>query len=186
MNVTKEQIIQIMPNSADYVGKYLTYINGYADTFKINTPLRMAHFLAQVAHESNELRCTREIGDRNYFKKYDEGKLKNILGNVKDGDGYKYRGRGLIQITGRANYKEYQDSKYCRGNIMDEPQLLEQPLGAVKSAMWWWWKHDLNELADGNKFTKITKVINGGTYGLESRRKYLLRAKQAFNLNMKI
>lgn len=183
MNVTKEQILAIMPNAAKYVDKYLVYINGYADTFKIDTPLRMAHFLAQIAHESNELRYTKELGNKAYFVKYDNGKLKQMLGNLKDGDGYKYRGRGLIQITGRANYQAYQNSKYCRGNIMDEPQLLEQPLGAVKSAMWWWSKHGLNELADKDSFLAITKTINGGTNGLESRRKYLAKAKKALIKN---
>jgi putative chitinase len=182
MKVTREQIIQIMPNAEKYVDKYLVYINGYSELFKIETPIRMAHFLSQVAHESNELMYTKELGNKNYFVKYDHGQLKQLLGNLKDGDGYKYRGRGLIQITGRANYQAYQDSKYCRGNIMDEPQLLEQPLGAVKSAMWWWWKHDLNKLADKDNFTAITKTINGGTNGLESRRKFLVRAKKVFNI----
>lgn len=182
MKVTKEQILQIMPNAEKYVDKYLVYINGYSEVFHIDTPKRMAHFLAQVAHETNELRCVKELGNKAYFVKYDNGKLKKMLGNVKDGDGYKYRGRGLIQITGRANYKEYQDSKYCRGNIMDEPQLLEQPLGAVKSGMWWWWKHGLNELADSDSFLAITKTINGGTNGLESRRKFLVKAKLALNV----
>lgn len=182
MKVTREQIIQIMPNAEKYVDKYLVYINGYSELFKIETPIRMAHFLSQVAHESNELMYTKELGNKNYFVKYDHGQLKQLLGNLKDGDGYKYRGRGLIQITGRANYQAYQDSKYCRGNIMDAPQLLEQPLGAVKSAMWWWWKHDLNKLADKDNFTAITKTINGGTNGLESRRKFLVRAKKVFNI----
>lgn len=182
MKVTREQVIKIMPNAEKYVDKYLVYINGYADVFKIDTPKRMAHFLAQIAHESSELRYTKELGNENYFVKYDNGKLKQMLGNVKKGDGYKYRGRGLIQITGRANYQAYQDSKYCRGNIMDEPQLLEQPLGAVKSAMWWWWKHGLNALADSDSFLAITKVINGGTNGLESRRKFLVKAKVALNV----
>lgn len=182
MKVTREQIIKIMPNAEKYVDKYLVYINGYADVFKIDTPKRMAHFLAQVAHESSELRYTKELGNENYFVKYENGKLKQMLGNVKRGDGYKYRGRGLIQITGRANYQAYQDSKHCRGNIMDDPQLLEQPLGAVKSAMWWWWKHGLNELADSNSFLAITKIINGGTNGLESRRKFLVKAEVALNV----
>lgn len=183
MKVTKEQILEIMPNAAKYVDKYLVYINGYSEMFKIDTPQRMAHFLAQIAHESNELRNVKEIGNKNYFHKYDVGKLKQMLGNLKEGDGYKYRGRGLIQITGRANYQAYQKSGYCKGDIMENPQLLEQPLGAVKSAMWWWYKHDLNKLADSDSFTAITKTINGGTNGLESRRKYLARAKAVFIKN---
>lgn len=182
MKVTREQILAIMPNAKDKVGAFLPYINGYAEVFHIDTPKRMAHFLAQIAHESGELRYTKELGNRNYFRKYDVGKLKNILGNLKDGDGYKYRGRGLIQITGRANYQAYQNTKYCTGDIMENPQLLELPLGATKSAMWWWWKHDLNKLADSDSFVAITKIINGGTNGLESRRKFLTRAKKVFNV----
>lgn len=177
-------MLRIMPNSAKYVDKYLTYINGYKELFHIDTPIRMAHFLAQIAHETCELRYAKEVGNAAYFVKYDNGKLKEMLGNVKKGDGYKYRGRGLIQITGRANYQAYQNTKYCSGDIMEHPELLEQPLGAVKSAMWWWWKHGLNDLADSDKFVEITKTINGGTNGLESRRKFLARAKQAFNVNI--
>lgn len=182
MKVTREQILAIMPNAKDKVDAFLPYINGYAEVFHIDTPKRMAHFLAQIAHESGELRYTKELGNRNYFHKYDVGKLKNMLGNLKDGDGYKYRGRGLIQITGRANYQAYQNSKYCTGDIMEHPELLELPLGATKSAMWWWWKHDLNKLADSDSFLAITKTINGGTNGLESRRKFLARAKKVFNV----
>ena len=105
MKVTREQILAIMPNAKDKVDDFLPYINGYAEVYHIDTPIRMAHFLAQIAHESGELRYTKELGNKNYFHKYDVGRLKNMLGNLKDGDGYKYRGRGLIQITGRANYQ---------------------------------------------------------------------------------
>lgn len=182
MKVTKEQIKKIMPYAGEQADKYLPYINGYADVFHIDTPLRMAHFLAQIAHESNELRNTREIGNRAYFVKYDVAPLKKVLGNIQDGDGYRYRGRGLIQITGRANYQAYQDSNYCRGDIMKNPELLEKPLGAVKSAMWWWYKHGLNAQADKDRVLSITKTINGGTYGLEQRKKYLARAKEALKV----
>lgn len=182
MKVTREQILAIMPNAKDKVDAFLPYINGYAEVFHIDTPKRMANFLAQIAHESGELRYTKELGNKNYFHKYDVGKLKNMLGNLKDGDGYKYRGRGLMQITGRANYQAFQNSKYCSDDIMGNPQLLELPLLATKSAMWLWWKHGLNELADSDCFVAITKAINGGTNGLESRRKYLKRALVAFKV----
>ena len=182
MKVTREQILAIMPNAKDKVDVFLPYINDYAEVFHIDTPKRMAHFLAQIAHESGELRYTKELGNKNDFRKYDVGRLKNMLGNLKDGDGYKYRGRGLIQITGRANYQAYQNSKYCTGDIMEHPELLEEPLGATKSAMWWWWKHDLNKLADSDCFVAITKTINGGTNGLALRRKFLTRAKKVFNV----
>lgn len=182
MKVTREQILAIMPNAKDKVDAFLPYINGYADTYKITNPKRMAHFLAQIAHESDELRYTKELGNRNYFHKYDVGKLKNMLGNLKDGDGYKYRGRGLIMITGRGNYQELQNSNEVPDDIMEHPELLELPRYATKSGMWWWWKHDLNKLADSDSFVAITKAINGGTNGLESRRKYLKRALVAFKV----
>lgn len=182
MKITKEQILQIMPNAKDVADLYLPYINGYNEVFKIDTPLRMAHFLAQIAHESNELRNVKEIGSSSYFEKYDTGKLKKMLGNLKPGDGYRYRGRGLIQITGRANYMEYQKSSRCKGDIITHPELLEKPLGAVKSAMWFWESHGLNKLADKDSVLAVTRRINGGTNGLESRKNYLAWAKEALNV----
>ena len=148
VKVTKVQLLQIMPTAASRIDKYLSYINSYAEVFEIDTQLRMAHYLAQIAHESGELRWTVEQGSKGYFDKYDTGKLAKMLGNTpqKDGDGYKYRGRGLIQITGRANYDAYNRSAYCKGDVMKNPELLEKPLGAVKSSMWWWKTHGLNIL----------------------------------------
>lgn len=179
MKVTKTQLLLIAPGAAPRIGKYINYINGYADTFHIDTPLRMCHYLAQVLHESAEFLYTVEQGPTRYFDKYDTGRLAARLGNTpqKDGDGYKYRGRGLIQITGRANYSAYQSSKYCKGDIMTHPELLEKPLGAVKSSMWFWHTHNLNAYADSDDITKITKIINGGTNGLDSRKAYLEKAK---------
>lgn len=165
----------IMPNAKDRVGKYINYINGYADKFKISSPMRMAHYLAQIAHESAELKYTREIASgRSYEGRKD-------LGNVHQGDGVKYKGRGLIQITGRANYEAYKN--FCKFDVVSTPELLERPLGAVKSSMWWWKEHGLNELADNDDVLAVTKVINGGTNGLEDRKRYLERAFKVFGLN---
>lgn len=181
MKVTKEQLIKIMPTATERVDKFLTYINGYADTFRIDTPLRMAHYLAQIAHESGELKYTKELGNANYCHKYEVGKLGKQLGNTQKGDGYRYKGRGLIQITGRANYQVFQSTKYCDVDIINNPTLLEEPKLAVKSSMWYFWSHGCTVLADSDSFLAITKKINGGTNGLESRRKYLARAKSALN-----
>lgn len=174
MRVTREQILAIMPLSKNRVDNYLNYINGYCDKFKINTPMRMAHYLAQIAHESAELRYTKELASGKAY----EG--RKDLGNVHAGDGVKFKGRGLIQITGRANYEAYKN--YCKFDVVSCPELLERPLGAVKSSMWWWNNHGLNELADDDDVLAITKVINGGTNGLADRKQYLERAFKVFGL----
>lgn len=186
MNITAANFKQIMPNVVKNISKnpnfkgytfeqIFIYILKYAEEFDINTPLRWSHFLAQIAHESAELRYSEEIASG---KAYDTGKLAVRLGNTPqaDGDGQKYKGRGLIQITGRANYEAYK--KYCGFDVVTKPQLLAQPVGAIRSAMWFWKSKGLNELADRDEFTVITKRINGGTNGIEDRRKYLARAKR--------
>lgn len=175
MRVTREQILKIMPLAKNRVDKYINYINGYCDKFQINTPMRMAHYLAQIAHESAELRYTKELASGRAY----EG--RKDLGNVHAGDGVKFKGRGLIQITGRANYEAYKN--YCKFDVVSTPELLERPLGAVKSSMWWWQNHGLNELADDDDVLAITKVINGGTNGLEDRKQYLERAFKVFGLH---
>lgn len=182
MKVTKEQLLKIMPTAGDRIDKYITYINGYADAFHIDTDIRMAHYLAQVAHESGELKYTKEIGNENYCHKYEVGKLAKMLGNTHKGDGYKYKGRGLIQITGRANYSAFQHSQYCTENVVDNPKLLEEPKLAVISSMWFFWSHGCNILADEDNLVKVTQKINGGTNGLDKRREYTKRAKLALNV----
>lgn len=174
MEITAEQIKKIMPSAGARAEKYVTVINKWSSHFDIDTPLRMAHWLAQVAHESAELRYTKELASGRQY----EG--RKDLGNTKKGDGVRFKGRGLIQITGRANYKKYAD--FCGFDVVTKPELLEQPLGAVKSAMWYWQTHGLNELADRDDDRAITKRINGGTNGLDDRRKYLARAKRVFNI----
>lgn len=187
MQITASKFRQVMPNAVKNVGRnphfsgytfeqILIYILRYAQEFDINTPLRWAHYLAQIAHESAELRYSEEIASG---KAYDTGKLAIKLGNTPeaDGDGQKYKGRGLIQVTGRANYEAYK--KYCGFDVVKQPELLAKPVGAIRSSMWFWKSKGLNELADRDEFTAITKCINGGTNGIEDRRKYLARAKRA-------
>lgn len=173
MTITSEQLIKIMPTARTRVGIYLRFINEYAEKFGITTNLRMAHFLSQVAHESCELRYTQELASGKAY----EG--RKDLGNTHVGDGVRFKGRGLIQITGRANYEAYR--LFCGYDVVSHPGLLEKPLGAVKSAMWYWQTHGLNSLADLDNIEKVTKRINGGYNGLESRRKYLNRAKVALS-----
>lgn len=174
MEITREQILRVMPSANSRVDKYLVFINRYASEFGITTALRMAHYLAQIAHESGELRYTKELASGAEY----EG--RKDLGNTKKGDGVRYKGRGLIQLTGKANYKAYKE--YCGFDVVAKPELLEQPLGAVRSSMWYWKTHDLNALADKDDVKAVTKRINGGYNGLAARQKYLDRAKKALGL----
>lgn len=149
------------------------------DAYEINTPVRQAMFLAQIAHESGELRYVRELGSGAYLAKYDTGRLAERLGNTPaaDGDGQKYRGRGLIQITGRANYETC--GKALGLDLIVHPEKLEETVYACLSATWYWRSRGLNAMADQDDFVGITKRINGGTNGLEERLAYLARAKKA-------
>ena len=176
MKVTNEQLIKIMPNAKSRADQYVGYINGYAREFGITTPLRMAHYLAQIAHESSELRFTKELASGKAYE------WRADLGNTHRGDGVRYKGRGLIQITGRANYQAY--ARYCGFDVVGNPELLERPLGAVRSSMWYWSTHGCNELADQNDIRKVTRKINGGYNGLEERKKYFGRAAKVFNLSV--
>lgn len=171
MKITREQLYKII---GDYnrVDRYLHYINKYLDVFEINTPLRASHFIAQCCHETAGFKFMKEQGKISYFSKYDKGSLAKMLGNTKKGDGWKYRGRGFLMLTGRANYQSYQNSGYCKGDIMSNPELLEGQNGSVKSAMWWWFTHGLNELADKDDIVKITKKINGGLNGIDDRKNW--------------
>lgn len=174
MKVTSEQLASIMPYAKNRIPTYIDIINNWSGHFGIDTPLRMAHYLAQIAHESAELRYTKELASGSQY----EG--RKDLGNTQKGDGVRFKGRGLIQITGRANYKAYAD--YCGYDVVAKPELLERPLGAVKSSMWFWQKHGLNGYADIDDLRKVTKRINGGYNGYASREKYLKRAKQVLGV----
>lgn len=179
MTLTREQLLKIMPNAGARVDKYLSYLNRAMQEFCINLdPVRMAHFLAQVAHESAELRYVKELASgKNYEGRKD-------LGNTVPGYGVKYKGRGLLQLTGFYNYRKYKI--YCGFDVVGHPELLEQPRGATRSAAWIWQRGlgvDLNHVADSddgrNSYEickQITKRINGGTNGLDSRWKYTQRA----------
>ena len=129
--------------------KYLPFLNKYWDVFKVNTLDRQAAFLAQVGHESGQLRYSEEIASGKAY----EG--RKDLGNTNPGDGVKYKGRGLIQVTGRANYKIFNEwlhkNNYLTINqsIIDNPEIVSfNPEIAVLSAFWYWDLHKLNNLAD--------------------------------------
>lgn len=133
----------------------------------ITTPQRVAAFVAQLAHESARFRYLEEIwGPTQAQKKY-EG--RKDLGNVQYGDGYRYRGRGWIQLTGRANYRKY--GKILGLDLEGSPHLAAQPEVATRIATAYWRTHDLSTLADRGDFRGITRRINGGLNGYRDRQR---------------
>ncbi len=169
MSITTQQLLQILPNASSRAGVFVPVLNVAMSKYGIVTKLRMAAFLAQVGHESGQLRYVRELGSDAYLEKYDTGRLAERLGNTpeNDGDGQLYRGRGLIQITGRANYAECGEALGL--DLLKHPELLERPEHAAMSAGWFWHRAGLNALADKGDFLTITKRINGGTNGQADR-----------------
>lgn len=180
MTLTEQQLLQILPNARAKAGVFVSAINKAMAEFQINTPRRVAAFLAQIGHESGHLQFVRELGGAAYLAKYDTGRLAERLGNTPeaDGDGQLYRGRGLIQITGRRNYQLCGIALFGDDRLLREPALLEQPEWAAKSAAWFWFNNGLNVLADGDRFLDITKRINGGTNGLAERRQLWAKARE--------
>lgn len=179
MPITAQQLLKILPNAGAKVGVFVPVLNTAMGKYQIITRERIAAFLAQIGHESGQLRYVRELGGSEYLSKYDTGKLAERLGNTPeaDGDGQFYRGRGLIQVTGRANYAECGEALGL--DLISHPELLEQPEHAAMSAAWYWGSRGLNSLADKGELLLITKRINGGTNGLADRQALYDRALEA-------
>lgn len=177
--ITLKQLQQILPNARAQAGVFILALNAAMLHRHITGPKRMAAFIAQVGHESGELRYVRELGGEHYLSKYDTGALAARLGNTPDadGDGQKYRGRGLIQITGRRNYLACSRALFGDERLLHFPELLEQPQWAAESAAWFWHSNGLNELADQDQFTTIPRRINGGLNGLEHRQQLWEKAR---------
>jgi putative chitinase len=143
--------------------------------YEINTPLRAAHFVSQVGHETASFLYMEEIADGSKY----EGRAD--LGNTQTGDGKRFKGRGLIQLTGRANYTAY--SKDCGEDFVADPaKVATDPFVCVDVAGWYWNRRKINQLADRDDVKAVTKAINGGFNGLDDRMDYLYRAKQVLGL----
>lgn len=179
MVLTLDQLLQIMPYARPRAGLFLDALNIAMGEFGINTPARQAAFLAQIAHESGELRYVRELASG---AAYDTGRLAVRLGNTPtaDGDGQRYKGRGLIQVTGRDNYARCGEALGLP--LVDRPELLELPVNACRSACWFWSSKGLNELADKGAIDTISRRINGGDNGRDERRRYWMLARKAMGV----
>ena len=165
MPITQQQLLQILPNAGRQAGVFVSALNTAMNRYGILGTARAAAFIAQIGHESGQLRWVREIWGPTAQQLGYEGRAD--LGNTVKGDGSKFRGRGLIQITGRANYAACGEALGV--DLINKPELLELPQGAAMSAAWFWSTRGLNTLADQGQFVKITRRINGGLTGLEDR-----------------
>ncbi|MPQ83823.1 glycoside hydrolase family 19 protein [Pseudomonas sp. MAFF 730085] len=174
MPITEQQLLQILPNAGRQAGVFVSALNAAMNRYAIVGAARASAFIAQIGHESGQLRYVREIWGPTAQQLGYEG--REDLGNTVKGDGSKYRGRGLIQITGRANYKTCGDALGL--DLVDQPELLEQPQHAAMSAAWFWSTRGLNTLADQKDFAKITRRINGGLTGQADRQALYDKALQ--------
>ncbi len=141
--------------------------------WKIDTALRIAHFTAQVAHESAGFRAVEEFADGRAY----EG--RRDLGNSQPGDGPRYKGRGLIQLTGRANYRDI--GRMLNLDLEARPALAAEPVNALRIACAYWDWRNLNRLADADDLNAVTRAVNGGLNGLADRRRYLTLARAALD-----
>ena len=189
--ITKSLLVDSKTCSEDMADKWIDALNQVCEKYEINTALRIAGFLSQCGHESGGFRYTVENFNYSaarllmvfphYFnadsaKNYEYKPEKianrvyaNRMGNEDEasGDGWKYRGRGLIQLTGKDSYAAF--SMAADNNSLVEPDLLEQPELAAMSAGWYWSTRKINSLADAQDVLGMTKRINGGTNGLDDR-----------------
>lgn len=196
MHITEKMLRLIMPGAATNILRnpntckcnaafFVQILNQNAEKFGCNTPLRMAHFLAQIAHESACLRYTEELASGKAY----EG--RKDLGNTNPGDGVRYKGRGYIQITGRYNYAAYRKFRQEQGADVDcinHPMLLAGMVEGLCSALWFCQTHDVWEYADADNILRASIAINGKNKktglpnGWEERRTWLRKAKAAMGI----
>ena len=172
MPITVQQLLQILPNASRVAGVFVPVLNTAMSRYQIVGAKRVAAFIAQIGHESGQLKYVKEIWGPTAAQARYEG--RKDLGNTVTGDGSRYRGRGLIQITGRANYVACGEGLSL--DLIKQPELLEKPQHACMSAAWFWATKGLSTLADAGQFDKITQRINGGQNGAADRQTLYARA----------
>jgi putative chitinase len=182
--MTPQQLQRILGIKMSLAARWAPLIARALDLSECNTPKRKAAWLAQIGHESGNLRYTREIwGPTKQQLRYEPGTtLAKRLGNTQSGDGERYMGRGLIQITGRVNYRMcsermgflLQNAKVP--DFEEQPELLERPDWAALTAALYWRQKKLNQFADNGDFTELTRRINGGYNGLAHRQHLFIAA----------
>lgn len=174
--ITREMIKKIAPNSKEeIVGPLVGYLNKHMPKYEVNTYLRVCHFLAQAAHEAASFRTLEEYASGAAYEN------RKDLGNVNKGDGIRYKGRGIFQLTGRANYRRI--GQLIGFDLENNPELAESPEVSVLTALEYWKSRGLNAFADADNVERITRLINGGLNGFEDRKQYLAKCKQVIPKN---
>lgn len=158
----RADIVQTLANEFDLIG----------NPYGLTSTLRVCHFLAQAAHESMGFSRLKELGGPNWFARY-EG--RKDLGNVHPGDGVRYYGRGIFQLTGRANYEDM--GPRVNADLLGDPDAAMQPSLSLKIACIYWMRKKLNAFADADNIREITRRINGGANGLADRTHLYERAR---------
>lgn len=194
VTLTKQQLAELIPGNP-YLDNWLEALNEILPEYEIDTPKRVAAFIAQCAHESGGFRALKEnlnyraesllkvfpkyfktSADANAYARQPEKIANRIYGGrmgngpESSGDGFRYCGRGLIQLTGKENYSWFAAS--LEMELEDVPEYLQTFEGAVQSACWFWETNKLNQWADKGDILTMTKRINGGTIGLADRKKH--------------
>lgn len=138
----------------------------------VTTRLRICHFLAQAVHETDGFRTLEEYGGSAYFARYDG---RRDLGNTQAGDGARYHGRGVFQLTGRSNYRRF--GALIGVDLEAEPELAKRPDLSLTIAFAYWREREINPAADADDVAQVTRLINGGRNGLAERTRHLENAK---------
>jgi putative chitinase len=165
-------LLKVAPHGKPWIlDGFADALPGICEKFEINTKNRQAHFIAQCAHECDHFKTTQEYASGAAYNG------RKDLGNTQPGDGPRFKGRGLIQLTGRANYTAA--AKALDRPFVEQPELVERFPAAADVSAWFWDTHKLNQHADRDDVRAVTKIINGGYNGLDSRAAYLASAKRA-------
>src|SRR5574344_1356133 len=174
--ITDNQLKLIVPTSrsGDRI-KFLNELNNLSPKYGIDG-LVLPAFIAQVAHESVGFHYLKELASGRAY----EG--RKDLGNIYKGDGVKFKGRGYIQITGRANYTKFREWLGGAPDIVSHPEMIERPHLAMLASIWYWKHNNLSPIALSDDFRLLTKKINGGLNGYTSRLAYYIKAKKILNI----
>lgn len=173
---TKEKLGLVMPRAMPKrIDLYYDPLVQGMTRYGIDSPKQIAHFIAQLAHESGSLLYAEELADGSAYNG------RTDLGNIESGDGQRFKGRGLIQLTGRANYRAY--SEFTGVDYVSDPtRLALDPFACVDVACWFWQSRKIGPLAEADDARAVTKRINGGYNGLDDRLEHLARAKALLGL----